>query len=74
MVHFVTPIRLRGLREERKKKGLSQLALGELAGVRQATISELESGRGEWTSETLEKLAKALGVGPEALIAPPRRR
>lgn len=67
MIHSVTPIRLLGLRRVREAKGLSQLALAEEAGVRQATISELESG-GAWTSETLGKLARALDVDPAELL------
>jgi len=71
----VTPLRVK-LRELRDEKGLSQQALGDLAGVRQATISELESGNAQGIKfETLERLAKVLGVEPgELLEREPRRR
>lgn len=64
----VTPIRIR-LRELRDDRGLSQQALGDLAGVRQATISELESGKAKRVDfSTLDRLAKALGVEPGLLL------
>lgn len=64
----MTPLRLR-LRELREGKGLTQLALGELANVRQATISEMESGsRLRVDLAILERLAKVLDVEPGALI------
>lgn len=64
----MSPIRVR-LRELREAKGLSQEALGEAAGVRQATISELESGRKQRLDfGILERLADALGVEPGELL------
>ena len=71
----MTPLRIR-IRELRTEKGLSQQALGDLAGVRQATISELESGKAQRIDfATLEKLADALGVEPGLLIErEPRKR
>jgi len=64
----VTPIRIR-LREIRDEKDLSQQALADLAGVRQATISDLESGNAQGVKfETLERIARALGVEPGDLI------
>ncbi|MDB4916557.1 MAG: hypothetical protein JWM95_4201 [Gemmatimonadetes bacterium] len=64
----MTPIRLR-LKELREARGLTQLALGELADVRQATISEMESGRRQRIDlDILERLADALGVEPSALL------
>lgn len=59
-------IRLRALREAR---GLSQQRLGELAAVRQATISELESGKKQRLDfEILDRLCTALGVAPGELL------
>ncbi|MHB9005245.1 MAG: helix-turn-helix domain-containing protein [Coriobacteriia bacterium] len=71
----MTPLRLR-LREFREGKGLTQLALSERANVRQATISEMESGtRQRVDLAILERLAKALDVEPGALIvSEPRKR
>ena len=71
----VTPIRVL-LRQFREAKGLSQQALGDLAGVRQATISELESGKTRRVDlEILERLSIALGVEPGDLIErEPKRR
>lgn len=68
----MTPLRLR-LKEFREAKGLSQFALGELANVRQATISEMESGKSSVARQRvdlaiLERLAKALDVEPGDLI------
>lgn len=65
----MTPIRLL-LREVREARGLTQLALGERAGVRQATISEMESGRRQRVDlDILERLATALDVNASELIA-----
>ena len=64
----VSPIRLR-LRELRRARGWSQADLGRKAGVRQATISRLESGTATKLSlEVLEKLAAALEVDPGYLL------
>lgn len=60
------------LRDARKRKGLTQEALGKLAGVRGQTVSEIERSSGANT-RTLEKLARALGVPPSVLIDPPVR-
>lgn len=77
-VHPMTPLRLR-LRELRTAAGLSQEALANLAGIRQATVSGLETGRTRRVDlPALERLAKALGVEPHQLFetvpAPKRRR
>jgi transcriptional regulator with XRE-family HTH domain len=64
----MTPIRLR-LKELRDAKGLSQVALGSLADVKQSTISEMESGtRQRVDLAILERLARALGVEPGELL------
>ena len=72
----MTPVRV-NLRAFREEKKLSQQALGELAGVRQATISELESGKARRVDfKTLEKLATALGktIGELLVLEPKRSR
>lgn len=65
----MTPIRLR-LRELRLAAGItSQAQLGELTGIKQARISELETGRAKRVEmDMLERLAEALGVEPGDLI------
>ena len=73
----MAPLRVR-LREVREAAGLSQLALANLAGVRQATISDLETGKSQGIDfATVDALAKALGVPPHELfetMSPTRRR
>lgn len=50
------------VKELRKRLGLTQIDLAEKAGVRQATISELESGAANSTLVIVEKVAIALEV------------
>jgi putative transcriptional regulator len=57
--------RLRRLRLERL---LTQKDLADLAGVRQQTISDTESGRRMPRVSTLRKLAGALEVAPKDLL------
>ncbi|KAA9130321.1 helix-turn-helix transcriptional regulator [Marinihelvus fidelis] len=58
------------LREWRKHRGMTQAALAKASGVRQATISTLESrgANSEPAYKTVRALAGALGVDPEDLI------
>jgi transcriptional regulator with XRE-family HTH domain len=61
-------IPLPSLRELRRRKGLSQKELGELARVSPGTVYRVENGlRGAYPG-TVRKLAAALGVSPEALL------
>jgi DNA-binding Xre family transcriptional regulator len=61
-----TRIRLKELREAR---GWTQLELAERAGIRQATISEMETGRVRRVGlDTLDRLARALKVQPGELL------
>lgn len=61
-----------GLRPLRERAGLSQQQLAESAGVRQATISDLETGVAAGIRrETVERIARALGVKPATLFCPP---
>lgn len=65
------------LKEYRERKDLSQAQLAKVIGVRQATISDLETGKSRRIEfDLLEKLAQALGVKPGALLADdkPKRR
>jgi transcriptional regulator with XRE-family HTH domain len=58
--------RLRALRKER---GLSQDALGRLAGgINRVTVYKLESGQAEPGLTTIRRLARGLRVPPRALI------
>jgi ribosome-binding protein aMBF1 (putative translation factor) len=50
----------RDIVRERKALGLSQQQLAELAGVRQETLSRLESGKHSPTVRTVEKIDQAL--------------
>ena len=50
------------IREARKARGLTQKALGELAGIAEPTIRKYESDRLHPKLETLEKLAAPLNV------------
>jgi transcriptional regulator with XRE-family HTH domain len=56
------------LRELRHSRGLSQKELGKLARVSSGTVYRVENGlRGAYPG-TVRKLARALGVAPEALL------
>ena len=60
----------KALRTLREEKGLSQRALAAKVRLTQAYIAELETGtRTNPTMNTLRRLAKALGVPGEKLIA-----
>jgi DNA-binding Xre family transcriptional regulator len=73
----LTPIRIT-LRAAREAAKLTQVELAEKASVRQATVSDLETGKsGRIDLEVLDRLCAALGVEPGDLIErekAPRRR
>lgn len=56
------------LRDERKKQGLTQVALGKMTGVNQTTISMIEKGKPSVQLQTVLLLLAALNlnilVGP----------
>ena len=59
----------KNIKKYRKEKGLSQDKLSRLADVSHATIIKIESGGIQSsTIDTVQKIAKALGVGVEDLI------
>jgi transcriptional regulator with XRE-family HTH domain len=58
----------RNLRRLRQKKGWSQEAFAFEAGLHRTYISDLERGARNPTITVVEKLAKALGVKPGALL------
>ena len=51
----------KAIAERRKTLGISQGRLAELSGVAVHTISNLETGNGNITLETLIKVARTLG-------------
>ena len=58
----------KNIKKHRKEKGLSQDKLSRLANVSHATIIKIESGGIQSpTIDTVQKIAKALGVGLEDL-------
>ena len=57
----------RNLIRDRKAAGLSQERLAELAGVRQETISRLETGKHSASPRTIEKLDKAIAAACKRL-------
>ena len=46
----------------RKQQGFTQRSLAETLGIRQATLSEFESGKRSIRSDTLEKIIKFLEI------------
>lgn len=58
-----------GLKARRQARQLSQAGLASQAGVRQALVSEIELAEANPTIESLHKIASALGVGIEDLLA-----
>ena len=50
------------IRELRKAKGLTQKQLGERCAMADSAIRFYESGRGNPTHKTIERIANALGV------------
>lgn len=57
----------------RDAKGLTQEALGDLAGFSHSTIQRLEHGKIRMTEHHVTALARALGVDPVELIIDPAR-
>jgi len=64
----MSPLRLR-IKELRQQAGLTQAALADQAGVRAATINDLENNKSRRIElDMLERIAAALGVEPGDLI------
>ena len=61
------------LRRERVRSGLSLTELARRAGIAKSTLSQLESGTGNPSVETLWALGVALDVPFSRLVDPPRR-
>ncbi|HZB10427.1 MAG TPA: helix-turn-helix transcriptional regulator [Rubrobacter sp.] len=68
MIESSRSIPLPGLAAHRRKRGLTQRQLGELAGVAHTTVQQLESLKRGAYPQTLRKLASALGIAPEELL------
>src|SRR5262249_56161263 len=60
------------LRRERARSGLSLTELARPAGIAKSTLSQLESGTGNPSVETLWALRDALGLPVSRLADPPR--
>jgi len=57
------------IRGQRQQKGMSRRELAEAAGVSERYVTELELGRGNSTILLLRKLARALDIPIERLLA-----
>lgn len=64
----------RAIREARKKAGLTTTVLAQQAGVSQAFLSHLETGRSTPSIATLYRLAAALKIAPQDLLPGPANR
>ena len=60
------------LRRERRKSGLSLTEVARRAGIAKSTLSQLESGTGNPSVETLWAICVALDVPFSRLVDPPR--
>ncbi len=56
------------LKKARKRRGMTQAALGTKVGVHQVTIARLETGARRPSMDLLQKLAKALKVRLSELL------
>ncbi|MBY8858263.1 XRE family transcriptional regulator [Nocardia sp. CA2R105] len=61
-----------GLRRERARSGLSLTEVARRAGIAKSTLSQLESGSGNPSIETLWALCTALGIPFSSLLDPPQ--
>jgi transcriptional regulator with XRE-family HTH domain len=68
MIQISRSTPLPALAAHRRKNGLTQRQLGELAGVAHTTVQRLESLKRGAYPKTLRKLASALGLAPEDLL------
>lgn len=60
----------RELAQARQKQGLTQSDLAKRVGMAQADISKLESGQGNPSLKTLQRVAEGLGLHFELSLTP----
>lgn len=58
------------IRSQRVARGWSQTHLAEKAGLSQPRIAEIEGGRFDQRTATIDKIADALNVSPASLMVP----
>ncbi len=56
------------LREWRKKRGYTQDRLAEMVGISKPYLSQLETGKRQYSQDLLEGLAEALSCAPSDLL------
>jgi len=66
--HAARQVLARNVRRLRAARGMTQEQLGERTDLRQAHISEIESGGSNLTLDKLQSVAIALGVRPMDLL------
>ena len=57
-----------GVKELRKRKGLSQEDLAKQSGLSLRTVQRLENGESEPTGETLKRISCVFNITPDELI------
>ncbi len=57
------------IRQCRHRLGLSQEQLGDLAGLHRTYVGAVERGERNLTVDNIEKIARALQVSPDVLLA-----
>lgn len=66
---YSSGMRLLGLRAAREKRLMTQRELAEKAGVSPTTVANIELGKADAQFRTVKKLAAALEVDPQELVA-----
>lgn len=56
------------IRDARKAKGLTQKELGAIMGLSESVVNKYETGKQNLSLETVQKVARALGVELTVLI------
>lgn len=75
IVRLMSPVNGARIRELRDERGLSQRELARLAGVRQPSLSAIETGSAKRVDVSmLESIASALNVGLTDLLRPAARK
>lgn len=58
----------RNLFRERRRLGVSQEALGDMAGIHRSEVQKLEAGKRDLRLSTVVRLAYGLGIDPGELV------